>query len=258
MSYGLQISASGVMTAMFRQDVFANNLANMDTAGFKPDVPTSRPRDAVRQEDGLMHLPSNALLERLGAGALLNPNRVSFAQGALKESNNPLDLAIQGDGFFVVRQIADTGGDSKRLTRDGRFTRNSEGLLVTAAGGLPVMDRGGNTITLGPGTVSIDGDGSIRQNNEIVAQLQVVEPPDTSALRKEGHSLFAGSSEVMASLKTATGSVRSGAFEDSAADEIKSLMQMTSASREVDANVAMIQQHDRMLDRAINVLGRVG
>jgi flagellar basal body rod protein FlgG len=257
MSYGLQISASGVMTSMYRQDVFANNLANMDTVGFKPDAPSSRPRDAVRQEDGLMHLPSNALLERLGAGALLNPNRVSFAQGALKESNNPLDMAIQGDGFFVVRQIADTGGDANRLTRDGRFTRNPDGQLVTAAGGLPVMDRGGNAITLGPGAVSVDGDGSIRQNNQIVAQLQVVEPADPSQLRKQGHSLFMGSSEVMASLKTATGSVRSGSIEDSAADEIRALMQMTSASREVDANVAMIQQHDRMLDRAINVLGRV-
>jgi flagellar basal body rod protein FlgG len=257
MSYGLQISASGVMTAMYRQDVFANNLANMDTVGFKPDVPTSRPRDAVRQEDGLMHLPSNALLERLGAGALLNPNRVSFSQGAVKPTGNPLDVAIEGEGFFVVRQIADTSGDAKRLTRDGRFTRNAEGQLVMAAGGLPVMDRGGNPITLGPGAVTIDGDGSVRQNNEIVAQLDVVELSDPSRLRKEGHSLFVGSSEVMASLKPATGSLRAGALEDSGADEVRALMQMTSASREIDANVALIQQHDRMLDRAINVLGRV-
>jgi flagellar basal-body rod protein FlgG len=257
MSYGLQISASGVMTAMYRQDVFANNLANMDTAGFKPDVPSTRAREAVRQEDGVLSLPSNALLERLGAGTLLNPNRISFANGPLRDTGNPLDVALQGDGFFVVRAASDGGNDAVRLTRDGRFTRNSSGQLVMAAGGLPVLDDGGNPITLGPGKVTIAGDGTISQNNEPVAKLNLVQPVDPSQLRKQGHSLFEASSDVIGSLAPATGSLRQFAYEDSAADEVRSLMQMTSASREVDSNVAMIQQHDRMMDRAINVLGRV-
>src|SRR4051812_42884899 len=75
MSYGLQISASGVMTSLYAQDVYANNLANMDTPGFKPEIPSIMPRLAVRQEDHLPFMPSNALLERLGGGALLEPHQ---------------------------------------------------------------------------------------------------------------------------------------------------------------------------------------
>src|SRR5881396_1878551 len=118
MSYGLQISASGVMTSLFAQDVYANNLANIDTPGFKADIPSIMPRQAVRQEDGLPFLPSNKLLERLGGGVLLNPNRVDFTQGSFKDTGNPLDLAISGDGFFVVRDETDKQTERVRLTRD--------------------------------------------------------------------------------------------------------------------------------------------
>lgn len=257
MSYGLQISASGVMTAMYRQDVFASNLANMDTVGFKPDSPQQVFRLDVRREDGVANLPSNALLEKLGGGVLINPNRISFRQGALRSTGNALDVAIQGDGFLAVRDVADTGGDRLRFSRDGRLTLDRSGTLVMASNGMPVLDTQGQPIRLDPrATVAIDGDGSVRQGGELVARLQLVDFDDRSGLSKAGHGLFTASTDTLATRTPATGTVRQFHVEESAVDEVRALLQMTSAAREVDANVALIQQHDRLMERAIASLGR--
>ena len=70
MNYGMQISASGALSGLYRMDVFSNNLANINTTGFMPDVPVIRQRDAAAREDGLGAMPSNELVERLGAGVM--------------------------------------------------------------------------------------------------------------------------------------------------------------------------------------------
>ncbi|GJQ31046.1 MAG: flagellar basal body protein [Phycisphaerae bacterium] len=252
MSYGLQISASGVFAALYRQDVYANNLANLDTPGFKVDVPTSRPRECVREEDGVWQLPSNRLLERLGAGALLNANSISFAQGSLKTTGNALDVGIQGDGFFMVQD-----GDATRLTRDGRFTRDAQGMLVLASGGQRVLGEDGKPIRLPAGAVTIDGEGTVRSNGQAVSRLGFVDVSDRGALTKAGHGMFAASEAALKGAVPATGRMTQYAIEESAVDEVAAIMQMTSASRDVEANTAMIREHDRLLDKAINTLGRV-
>jgi flagellar basal-body rod protein FlgF len=258
MSYGLQISASGMMSAMYRQDVFSNNLANLNTVGFKPDMPNVRFREAVTKEDGLGSMPSNDLLERLGGGTSLAANRVSFSQGPLRTTNNPLDVALSGDGFFVLQDGSDPSGDSLRFTRDGRFTRNAQGQLVAATSGLPVLDDSGRQIQLPQGPVEVHGDGSIRQGAREVAKLRVVDFSDRTSLRKVGQSMLAGSSETLSSMKPAEALVHAGMVEDSAVNEITALMSVTSASREVDANVSLMMKHDRMLELSITQLARVG
>lgn len=258
MSHGLQISASGMMSAMYRQDVFTNNLANMDTVGFKPDVPSFRYREAVTQEDGVGYLPSNELLERLGGGTMLNPNRVSFAQGNTRASGNALDLAIEGEGFFAVKKADEKGNEQTMLTRDGRFVRDPMGRLAMGSTGLPVLDANGNPIQLPlNGTVQIAGDGRVMSGGGEIAQLKFVNVADKSALRKEGNSLFKVSNDALGTATGGTGNIRQFAVEDSGVDEITALMQMQGASREVDANVALIQQHDKLMERAIAGLGRV-
>jgi flagellar basal body rod protein FlgG len=256
MSYGIQISASGVMTSLYAQDVYANNLANIDTPGFKADIPAILPRQAVRQEDHLPFLPSNKLLERLGGGVLLSPNKVDFAQGGLKTTGNPFDVGITGEGFFVVKDESDKDGARVRLTRDGRFTRDSSGRLVMASTGLPVLDVQNRPITLGPGKVAISDDGTVCAGGRECGKIQLASVPDKSGLKKLGHSLFLANSDALGT-SAATGTMHQFSYEDSAADEVKTLMRMTSAGRDVESNVALIQQHDRMMDRAINGLGRV-
>ena len=257
MSQGLQISASGALTALYRQDVFANNLANMDSVGFKPDVPSQYARPAVREEDGVGWLPSNRLLERLGGGVLLNPNRIHFGQGAIRVSGRDLDVAIEGKGFLVARDSSSDGADQVRLTRDGRLALNANGELVMAGTGLPVLGVNGNSITLSnKGKVTIDGVGRVMQDGRTVAQLQLVEVQNEQSLRKVGQSMFSPTAAMMDNKKTATGTLRQGAVEDSGVNEVEALMRMTSAAREVDANVDMMRTHDRLMERAIASLAR--
>ncbi|NUQ69032.1 MAG: flagellar hook basal-body protein [Phycisphaerales bacterium] len=258
MSYGLQLSAAGVLTSMYRMDVYANNLANTDTVGFKADIPAALTRKPVTEEDAdAGMLPSNKMLERLGGGTLAFPTATSHTQASLRSTGNDLDLAIQGDGFFVTRDVADAGGDALRFTRDGRFTRNADGLLVMATTGMPVLDVSGNSIKLPNGKVTVDADGTIRHGQAAVARVQITDVPDRSRLRKQGHSLFTAPADAMSSRFAATGSIRQNHIEESGVDEVRTLLNVTSAARDIESNLAMIQQHDRLMERAIAVLGRV-
>jgi len=259
MNYGLYISAAGAQTSIYRQDLFAGNLANIDTVAFKPDVATVRQRSPARAEDNLPFLPSNRLLEKLGAGPLLADNRVNYGQGPIQTTGNELDLAIEGDGFFSVLASRSGAADEVRYTRDGRLTLDSRGRLVLAASGKPVLDTNQRTISINPehGPVQIDSDGLIRQDDLPLTRIALVDFPDRSALRKEGESLFAASPAALSSRKTATGRIRQHAIESSGVEEISTLMQLTSAARAVQANIGMMTYSDRMMEQAISRFARV-
>lgn len=258
-SYGMHLSASGALTSMYRQDVITNNLANAETPGFKPDVALQIARDPARVEDGLMGLPSNELLEHLGGGTHLLPNIVSFAQGSLDQTGQPLDVAIRGEGFFVVQDAAAQDGNTLRLTRDGRFTRRDDGMLVMAATGLPVLSDRHSTITLPPGPEpNISADGTIRQGDRVIGRLGLAQVADRRALKKADGGLFVPAGTGGDTLRAATGTLASGYLESAAVDEIAAMMSVASASRAVQTNLAMIGYHDQMMEQAVRTFGRVG
>lgn len=258
MNYGFNLASAGILTSMYRQDVAANNLANIETPAFKIDQTATLPRLAAREEDGLFEMPSNTLLERLGAGVLLAPARSAFSQGPVQTTGNPLDLAIQGEGFFKVNSKAD-GTGPVRLTRDGRFTLNRAGQLVTTADGLPVLDSAGRSININPagGKITVHSNGLIEQNGQSVSQIALVSVPDTSKLKKEGQGLYSGPADVIDANKTANGDIVQHAIERSNVDPIRAMMQVTDASSAVSSATRIAQIHDEMMSRAINSLGRV-
>lgn len=246
------------MTSLYRQDVWSNNLANVGTASFKADYPIARQRDAARIEDGLGLLPSNDLLERLGAGVMMDRNQIDFTQGSPETTGNPFHVAIQGDGFFLVRESTSGNTDRIRLSRDGRFLRNAQGTLVMAAGGLPVLDEQNRPIVIADeAPITIRPDGAILQNGQEIARLAFVDVPDKRLLKKLGEGLYQPDSTDLSSKSKATGKLIQGAYEQSAVDEIKAMLSMQSAARDVSGNSGMIQAHDRSMDRAINVFGRL-
>jgi len=257
MDYGMYMAASGAATALYRQDVYSNNLANLGTTGFKADIPIVRQRASARDEDGLGGMPSNALLERLSAGVQLAPNGVDFTPGNPDKSSSPYDVAIEGSGFFQVREKTENG-DQTRLTRDGRFVRGREGLLVTTDG-FEVMDSGGSAIKIPDGpAITIDGDGTIRQNGAVLAQLGVVDVQDRAQLRKRGNGLYEIDPQAQNSLTKAKGKVSQYAVEGSSVDEIRMIMLISDAGRAVDGNINVITQSDRLNDRLINQFARLG
>lgn len=258
MNNGYAIGASSVLTSMYRQDVASNNLANMETVGFKPDMTFTLPRLAARQEDDLMNASSNALLERLGSGVLLGRNKVAFTQGALRRTGNPLDVAIEGSGFLQLGVPAGENADRLRLTRDGRMTVNSEGRLVNANTGLDVLDVGDRPITLNRAQpIEIDGAGGIWQGGAKVAELRFIDIPTTDVLSKIGDGMFTMSAAAASSRSPAKGELKQRAVEGSAVDPIKAMMAVQQAASSVSSAVRIMQINDELSGRAINSLGRI-
>jgi flagellar basal body rod protein FlgG len=267
MNYGLYLSASGVLTSMHRQDVIANNLANVATVGFKPDDVTLMSRLPERVEGGPFSMlrgePADPqwLLEQLGGGQFVNPTRVDMRQGALQRTGNDLDLAIEGEGFFVVNANPNGGERGLRLTRDGRLTVNAAGELCMAASGHRVLDAHDRPITLDRSApVAIDAQGNVRQRDDIVATIQLASVNDASALAKDGDNLLRFTDPHSGKLvprREAHGTIHQQHIETSAVDPVMALTSLMNASRAVQANASMMHYHDTILDQAINTFGRV-
>ena len=145
MNYGLYVSAAGALANSYRQDVVANNLANVDTVAFKRDLALMQGRRTESSHGGGQRY-SNPLLEKLGGGLFALPTHTDFSPSSLDLTHNPYDLALAGKGFFQVRNQ-----DQIQYTRDGRFKLNDQNQLVTVTDHLPVLDESGTPITLMPG-----------------------------------------------------------------------------------------------------------
>ena len=164
-------------------------------------------RLAARQEDNLPFLSSDAMLEKLGGGVFAAQTRINFAQGTLEQTDDPFNMAIQGDGFFVV-------GDSSNpsLTRDGRFTVNRDGILVMSTNGSPVLSTQNQPIHIDmtQGDIEVAGDGVINQNGLPIDQIQMSDVSNRSILTKIGSGLFASQSGSPLSLIESTGTLQQG------------------------------------------------
>ncbi len=252
MNYGLYLAASGVRTQIARQDVISNNLANVNTVGYKPDVFMVRQRDAVRIEDNLPFVDSQRMLEKLGGGVMPLPTRVQFSPGPLQETGTPLDVAIEGDGFLMVQT-----GDGARLTRDGRMTAGADGRLRTIATGALVLDSNGRTITVDMGQpVQIDRSGAVSQGGREVARLGFTGVADLRALRKVGDNMLAPADGSAIARRPATGSVVQGMIEGSGVDAVRAMIDVTSASNAAQSGLSTISTINEMMTRAIG-LGRI-
>lgn len=250
MIYGLYLSATGIMTSTHQQDVVSNNLANAETTGFKRDVTAFRQRLTAAQESRRPGDWSDATLEGLGGGMLVQPNHIDFAQGDVQQTGVPLDVALQGNGFFGV----DDNGKT-RLTRDGRFQLDRSGTLI-GTGGLPVLDQSGRPIKLAPDSpVTIDRSGGVVQDGNIVATLGVFDVPDRSQLTKQGNGLLAYPNPNQIGPGTAT--IRSEYLESSNVEPTNEMAALMETQRQLEANANMIHTQDSTLQLLVNNVGKI-
>ncbi|MEM1354257.1 MAG: flagellar hook-basal body complex protein [Planctomycetota bacterium] len=263
MNYGLYLSASGVMVNAHRQDVLSNNLANVNTTGFRPQFSDVRQRPPERIEDQVADFGvSQHMLERLGGGVYAGRHHTSFAAGAPVYSDRPLDAALtRGDSFFAVEQLdPNTGQPAIRLTRDGRFDVNAEGELVTSSGhrvldpnDRPIQITAGASVEFGPQGQVIQKDNqgvTIREDRLQVAQA------DTARLQHLGENLFEmldGDSRELVAAPT----IKPRHYEASGTNAVATMMQIVSATKAATGNANMIKYHDLMMDQSINTFGRV-
>jgi flagellar basal-body rod protein FlgF len=225
MERGLYIAASGMLAEQIRQDQIANDLANASTPGYKAD------RTATEGFGDLLlrNSATGATVGPQGTAVRVRTVQTDFSPQPARETGEPLDFAIVGEGFFAVQTA-----QGVRYTRNGQFTADGQGRLTTAEGD-PVLGRGGQTLTVG-------ADGKVDPRN-----LQVV---TLSNPRKAGDSLVTGTPGG-----GPAGQVRSGALEDSGADASRSMVDMISSMRAFEAGQKVIQTIDETLGKASSAVG---
>lgn len=263
---GLYSAWSGMVNEMNRMDVMTNNLANADTNGYKKEGATAQTFDeqlAVKIKDQSdMGLP-----RRLGGmypGVKIGETYTDYGQGSFQVTDSQYDIALDGDGFFAISFTNKNGETSVKYTRDGAFTVNTQGYLVTKDGDYVLNQAGAdntdpaqnNYIQLDPNLpFTIDEKGYIRQNDQVVTQLGVIDFEDYNYLAKYGENLYQPVDG--ATLTEADVRVRQGYIEASNVNVVTEMVNMITITRAYESNQKVIQTIDTMLDKAVNNVGRV-
>jgi flagellar basal-body rod protein FlgF/flagellar basal-body rod protein FlgG len=242
----MYISAEGANAQAERLEVIANNMANVDTVGFKQDVPTFQARFAEAIQKGYA-TPGDQSINDIGGGVKLMNVATDYSTGDFKRTGNDLDFAIAGKGFFHVK-----GDDGQQyLTRAGDFATDARGRLVTQNGHRPVLDQSGGEIVLTPNVPwSISPDGFINQAGSL-HPLGMSEPQSLNELTKMGNNLFKANGPVRP-LELGERNVRQGFLEMSGSSPVRQMMAMIETTRAFEANSRMIQNQDSMLGSLIS------
>ncbi|MDE3186059.1 MAG: flagellar hook basal-body protein [Acidobacteriota bacterium] len=221
MDSGYYAAMTGLVARTQALDTAAANLANAQTPGYR----------AEREYFRSVLLGPDALDSQLGQTVnnygLLGGDRLNLAQGAIQQTGNPLDLAIEGQGFFEVQTA---GGP--RFTRDGGFHRSQKGLLVTAAGE-PVLSATGKLIPVPPGEVSVGSDGALSIAGGIVATVGVFTFPTGVQLTPEGANRYRAPDGVMPSIAR-DASVHQGAIEAANQDAVQGTLDLIVMQRQAE------------------------
>lgn len=235
----MHISHNLAVNGLFRQerrhDLIANNLTNAQTAGFKKDIPVFQ---KIFSEASSSNPPGE-----------FESSVTSFQQGELQNTQNPFDLAIDGEGFFKVKTP-----QGIRYTRNGRFRLNREGTL-TQDSGYPVLGRTGE-INLRGNQFSVDKDGTLYVDGAIRDKLALVTFADLGALKKAGHSLFYLEGE-QEEKEVAQTQVHQGALEMSNVNLMEEMIRMLDALRTFEACHKIVQVQDEMDAKAVNEMAKV-
>ena len=278
---GIYTGASGMQAQIHKMDALSNNLANVDTTGYKKDTSVQKafPQMLIRRmNDEVYKFPfgsvdTTPVVGKLGSGVELNEIYTQFEQGSLKETGNPFDIALDGKGFFTV----DTPM-GERYTRNGTFMIDNNGLLVTKEG-LPVQGENGN-IYLKLNNFVIDKQGRVYQNAdlaenpdrlvtmkendwanlELVDTLKIVDFTRDRYLKKQGSSMWMATNESgapkAAELGSSTKTIQ-GFLEKANVNPVTEMVAMISVNRAYEANQKVISAHDQMTDKLINQAVRV-
>jgi flagellar basal-body rod protein FlgG len=225
MDRGLYVAASGMLAEQARQDQLANDLANLSTAGYKAD----RVSQASFGQLLLSNTRTGATIGEAGLGVRVTKQTTDFSQAALKQTDEPLDLAVEGQGWFAVRTAQ---GD--RYTRDGAFQAGAGGTLVDQLGN-PVLGPGRQPVRLKP-------DGTVD-----AAQVGLFDVPNP---RKQGEALFTGVARG-----TATGTIRTGQLEGSGVDSARTMVDMMASMRSFESGQRAITTIDETLKQAAQQVG---
>lgn len=244
---GILTSGSGMKPMMNKMEVIANNLANINTNGFKRD---SVFIDAMKNA-GIEQAQGKPELAGFDARRVID-----FAEGSFIQTNNPLDLGLQGRGFFVIDTPA-----GKRYTRNGNFSVSVDGRVVTQQG-YPVAGVNGaiqfpEIQNLAKENIRISETGEVSLGPKVLGRLQIVDFDDLAKLNKTGDTYFSTDArEIQIENGNNRVAVKQGFLEESNVDGIEEMIAMIELSRTFEASQRVLQSQDSTLDKTMEV-GRV-
>ncbi|MEW6266664.1 MAG: flagellar hook basal-body protein [Thermodesulfobacteriota bacterium] len=222
--YHLSHTYLGSLAQEQRLDIISNNLANISTPGFKKDAPVFE-------------------------GYILKATKSYFGQGDFEKTDNSLDLALSGPGFFQV-----TTPNGVRYTRNGSFTRSAEGEIVTLEG-YPVV--GGGVVPANVRDLNVTPDGRILVDGEEIGQLELVEFEDLNALAKEGKNLYTLKSPGLTGTPAQQTEIAQGFLERSNVDPIMESVNLIDAVRTYEVFQKIVLSFQEADQKSINEVGRI-
>lgn len=254
---GLYTAASGALVAESQADVISNNLANVNTNGFKRtllQVQSAPEMGLFRRQMDPSGNPggaaSNSFVGSLGFGSQVLDTPAVFEQGALAQTGNPLDMAIQGNAFFAIQTP-----QGVRYTRDGQFAQDPTGKLVTMDGNV-VLGNNNTPVQLQPngGPVQVDASGNVTQNGRLAGTISLVQFANLTQVRPEGDNRFVAMNAAQPSQATAGSTVHQGFLERSNANVVRSMVDLITAQRWFEANQKVMQEQDQANGWAIETV----
>ncbi len=240
MDRGFYIAGTAAdLTRQLKMDIISNNLANVNTVGFKAD------------QNGFATVMSDQTGK--GGSAYLGAGKrfTDTSEGIIRQTDNPLDLAISGKGFFRVQQA----DGNEAYTRAGNFQLDSEGNVITQ-GGLKVLDDSGSTITLPPGVITITREGEISVKGNAVAKVGVAEIIDETKMGKKGGTLFLTEQQNTRPVEKPL--VRQGALEQANVNAVLSMARMVDATRSFQNMMKVVEIYNQQTSQLTEKIGRVG
>jgi len=254
MNHSLWVAKTGLDAQQTRMSVIANNLANVNTTGFKKShaVFEDLIYQNIKQAGGQTSQQTRSATGlEIGTGARLVATERDFAQGNLAQTDNALDVAINGSGFLQVLMPDGTTA----YTRDGSMQLDSEGNLVTASGytilpGVNVPAEAQSLIIGQDGTVSVQIDGNATPQE--IGTLTLADFVNPGGLEAKGENLYvetaaSGAAQVGAPGADGLGSLRQGALESSNVNVVEELVDMIETQRAYELNSKAIETSDQML-----------
>lgn len=254
---GLYTAYTGLMQQQNRLDVISNNLANADTTGYKKEGATTAAFDevlAVKIKDS-SEAYLNLGIGHMSMGAKIGETYTDYSQGSFKVTDKTYDVALDGKGFFSISFTNKAGETSTKYTRDGSFTLNQQGYLVTKDGDF-VLGNNNQPILLDTlQNTEIDTMGNIYQNGNLVNRLNIVDFVDYNYLSKYGENMY--DMVEGGTIQEADCRVEQGTLEASNMNVVSEMVDMIAITRNFESNQKIIQTIDETLDKAVNQVGRV-
>lgn len=235
MDSGYYAAFSGWLARSQALDVAAGNLANAGTAGYRAE--RNYFRSAILGPEAL----ASQLNTTVNAFGVLGGTALDLGQGALTPTGNPLDLAIEGSGFFAIRTP-----QGVRYTRDGQFERAPDGTLTTQAGDA-VLDRQGKPIRIPSGVLEVGGDGAVSVNGAVAGSIGIVGFASAGALAAEGANRYIAASGAAA--VPAPGTIRQGSLEASNQDVVEGSLQLVLMQRQAEMMQKALSMFSNDLDK---------